>query len=214
MLGRLLDPPPMTECRCRSVVASSARCSRSSCFAPTEVVAPDAPDRRVVGRAAAAERRAHAPGLRLAVALGVPPGRRRRRHPSGRARRRPPARRLRRAGSPPLRAPGRGGAPGARVGLAGARRRALARGPGSVARFDPLADLAFEPFARIDVERLEELRLAALEDRIDADLALGRHTALVPGNRSGSSLSTRCASGSARSAHARALPRPAGRPTR
>ena len=47
-------------------------------------------------------------------------------------------------------------------------------------RGDPLADLAFEPFARIDVERLEELRLAALEDRIDADLALGRHTALVP----------------------------------
>ena len=44
---------------------------------------------------------------------------------------------------------------------------------------DLLADLAFEPFARIDVERLEELRLAALEDRIDADLALGRHTALV-----------------------------------
>ena len=54
-------------------------------------------------------------------------------------------------------------------------REALALWRGS-----PLADLAFEPFARIDVERLEELRLAALEDRIDADLALGRHTALVP----------------------------------
>jgi peptide/nickel transport system substrate-binding protein len=43
----------------------------------------------------------------------------------------------------------------------------------------PLADLAFEPFARVDVERLEERRLAALEDRIEADLALGRHDALI-----------------------------------
>jgi DNA-binding SARP family transcriptional activator/ABC-type transport system substrate-binding protein len=43
----------------------------------------------------------------------------------------------------------------------------------------PLADLAFEPFARVDVERLEERRLAAREDRIEADLALGRHDALV-----------------------------------
>ena len=44
----------------------------------------------------------------------------------------------------------------------------------------PLADLEFEPFARIEVERLEELRLAAVEERIDAELALGRHLALVP----------------------------------
>jgi DNA-binding SARP family transcriptional activator/ABC-type transport system substrate-binding protein len=43
----------------------------------------------------------------------------------------------------------------------------------------PLADLAFEPFARVDLERLEERRLAALEDRLEADLALGRHDALV-----------------------------------
>ena len=44
----------------------------------------------------------------------------------------------------------------------------------------PLADLEFEPFASLEVERLEELRLAAVEERIDAELALGRHAALVP----------------------------------
>jgi DNA-binding SARP family transcriptional activator len=49
---------------------------------------------------------------------------------------------------------------------------ALWRGP-------PLADLADEPAGRA-AARLEELRLAALEERIEADLALGRHAALVP----------------------------------
>ena len=49
---------------------------------------------------------------------------------------------------------------------------ALWRGP-------PLADFAFEPFAQSEIGRLEELRLAALEDRIDADLARGRHAELV-----------------------------------
>ena len=49
---------------------------------------------------------------------------------------------------------------------------ALWRGP-------PLADLAFEPFAQADVHRLEELRLAAEEDRLDALLASGRHADLV-----------------------------------
>jgi ABC-type transport system substrate-binding protein/DNA-binding SARP family transcriptional activator len=44
----------------------------------------------------------------------------------------------------------------------------------------PLADLEFERFARIDIERLEELALVASEDRIDAELALGRHAMLVP----------------------------------
>jgi DNA-binding SARP family transcriptional activator len=44
----------------------------------------------------------------------------------------------------------------------------------------PLADLAWEPFAQGEVIRLEELRSTALEDRIDADLALGRHGQLVP----------------------------------
>lgn len=47
-------------------------------------------------------------------------------------------------------------------------------------RGEPLADVAYDPFAQAEIGRLEQLRLAALEDRIDADLALGRHAALVP----------------------------------
>jgi predicted ATPase/DNA-binding SARP family transcriptional activator len=43
-----------------------------------------------------------------------------------------------------------------------------------------LADFVFEPFAQAEAARLEELRLAALEWRIEADLALGRHAELVP----------------------------------
>jgi YVTN family beta-propeller protein len=49
---------------------------------------------------------------------------------------------------------------------------ALWRGP-------PLGDLAYESFAQVAIGRLEEERLGALEDRIDADLALGGHAALV-----------------------------------
>jgi DNA-binding SARP family transcriptional activator len=44
----------------------------------------------------------------------------------------------------------------------------------------PLADLEFEPFARLEVQRLEDLRLYAVEERIDAELALGEHAALCP----------------------------------
>jgi YVTN family beta-propeller protein len=47
-------------------------------------------------------------------------------------------------------------------------------------RDTPLADLWALPFAAQAVPRLEEQRLEALELRIDADLALGRHAALVP----------------------------------
>ena len=43
----------------------------------------------------------------------------------------------------------------------------------------PLADLEYDPFAQSAIDRLEEIRLAALELRIDADLALRRHAALI-----------------------------------
>jgi DNA-binding SARP family transcriptional activator len=49
---------------------------------------------------------------------------------------------------------------------------ALWRGP-------PLADIQFEPFALSEIARLEELRVAAVEARVDADLAMGRHADLV-----------------------------------
>lgn len=42
-----------------------------------------------------------------------------------------------------------------------------------------LADLANEPFAQMEIARLEELRLQALEQRIEAELQLGRHAELV-----------------------------------
>ena len=43
----------------------------------------------------------------------------------------------------------------------------------------PLADLEHEPFAREATQRLDEAWLDALESRIEADLALGRHAELV-----------------------------------
>jgi len=69
-------------------------------------------------------------------------------------------------------------------------RRALADGqPGQAAtvlrealalwRGPALGELGCEPFAHAEIARLEEQRLAALEARIDADLATGRHAELV-----------------------------------
>ena len=47
-------------------------------------------------------------------------------------------------------------------------------------RGEALADLAHEEFARSEIDRLEALRLGAIEQRVDAELALGRHEALLP----------------------------------
>jgi DNA-binding SARP family transcriptional activator len=60
------------------------------------------------------------------------------------------------------------------ISAEGALRKALAvwRGPA-------LADFAYEPFAQTEIARLEELRTVTLEERIEADLALGRHVELV-----------------------------------
>ncbi|HEX7311802.1 MAG TPA: BTAD domain-containing putative transcriptional regulator [Gaiellaceae bacterium] len=74
--------------------------------------------------------------------------------------------------------------------LAAAGRELLAQGDAAAARGTlnealelwrgtPLAEFAANPLARREAGRLEELRLTALEDRIDADLALGAHGQLV-----------------------------------
>jgi DNA-binding SARP family transcriptional activator len=49
---------------------------------------------------------------------------------------------------------------------------ALWRGP-------PLADLAGESFAQPEIRRLEEVRLAVLEQRLEAELALGQYARLI-----------------------------------
>jgi len=60
------------------------------------------------------------------------------------------------------------------------RAAVLLREAESLWRGRPLADLEFEPFARFEVQRLGASRLAAVEDRVEAELALGRHGALCP----------------------------------
>lgn len=68
----------------------------------------------------------------------------------------------------------RSAAAGAPAEAAAAFHQALAlwRGPA-------LADIADGPIARADAARLEEARLAAIEERIEADLACGRHSELA-----------------------------------
>src|SRR3954469_1598260 len=70
-------------------------------------------------------------------------------------------------------------------------RRALAAGRADEAsitirqalgqwRGPPLAEFAYDSFAQVEAARLKELQLSAIEDRIEADLALGQHAELVP----------------------------------
>jgi DNA-binding SARP family transcriptional activator len=66
--------------------------------------------------------------------------------------------------------------------------RPLERGPAVVKlrealalwRGPALADFAYDEFARHEIERLDELRLSAVERRIELELALGHHDDLVP----------------------------------
>jgi predicted ATPase/DNA-binding SARP family transcriptional activator len=59
------------------------------------------------------------------------------------------------------------------------RASALLRQALELWRGPALAEFAAEPFARAEIGRLEELRESAVEERLDADLALGRHTDLI-----------------------------------
>ena len=58
-------------------------------------------------------------------------------------------------------------------------RRALLQRALDLWRGPALAEFTFEPFAQAEIRRLEELRLVAREERIDADLELGRHGDVV-----------------------------------
>jgi DNA-binding SARP family transcriptional activator len=49
----------------------------------------------------------------------------------------------------------------------------------SLWRGAPLAEFVFDRFAQTDIARLEELRLGCVEERIERDLARGRHSELV-----------------------------------
>ena len=64
-------------------------------------------------------------------------------------------------------------------GAAPRERRELLVQALSLWRGPALADFAFEQFAQAEIRRLEELRLVAVEERIDADLELGRHGDVV-----------------------------------
>jgi DNA-binding SARP family transcriptional activator len=70
---------------------------------------------------------------------------------------------------------------GRRALAAGHPERAaeLLRGALALWRGPPLAEVAFEDFAQPEIRRLEEARLLAVEARIDAELELGRHSALI-----------------------------------
>src|ERR671935_3030618 len=61
-----------------------------------------------------------------------------------------------------------------------ARKAALLREALSLWRGPALAEFRDEPFAEAAARRLDELRVHALEERIDAELELGEHARVVP----------------------------------
>jgi DNA-binding SARP family transcriptional activator len=59
------------------------------------------------------------------------------------------------------------------------RATALLRQADAMWRGPPLAEFTYQPFAQATIARLEELRVSCTEERIEADLALGRHAHVV-----------------------------------
>ena len=84
----------------------------------------------------------------------------------------------------------------ARAGAPEERRALLLRAL-DLWRGPPLAEFAFAEWAQNEARRLDELRLVAVEERIAADVELGRAAGVPSSSRS--SGSTRCASGPASS---------------
>ena len=64
------------------------------------------------------------------------------------------------------------------AGDAGGASTVLSEGLG-LWRGPAFADLRYEAFVQVEAGRLDELRLACLEERLEAELALGRHAGLV-----------------------------------
>ena len=61
-----------------------------------------------------------------------------------------------------------------------AERSAALRDALALWRGPAFGDLAFESFLQAEIARLDELRLTALEDRIEAEIELGRHDDVIP----------------------------------
>ena len=61
-----------------------------------------------------------------------------------------------------------------------ATARGLLRDALALWRGAPLSDFVYEPFAQAEAARLKELRVATIEDRIEADLRAGQAAELVP----------------------------------
>jgi len=68
---------------------------------------------------------------------------------------------------------------GALADSAPERALALLREALGLWRGPPLAEFAYDSFAQRQIARLEELRLTAVEQRVEAELALGRHAQLI-----------------------------------
>ena len=61
-----------------------------------------------------------------------------------------------------------------------AERSAALRDALALWRGSPFADLSYESFLQGEIARLDELRLTALEDRIEAEIELGAHDDVIP----------------------------------